>query len=305
VARRIKSVIILFLIKSCVSIVYGETLRVASYNLQNYTLQNRIIDGKFEPDYPKPEIEKAALRKVIIAANPDVLAVQEIGGTAYVAELQRDLLREGFDFPYEVTLLGPDKKRQIAILSKRKIKKIFREPHLPIFYKNALGVRFDSEVSRGLLGVIFETDAGEVALFTVHLKSRLTSNNLDDLNSANQRIAESTVIRNYLKKNFFTSDTSRLLVVGDFNDNANSDALKRFTEINKQNFLEMIDLRDSRGEFWTYRNVVGGYYSRSDYFLVSKELMHYVRRSGIFEDNGENLGSDHRLIWADFEFSKK
>ena len=61
------------------SIKSSEVVRVASFNLQNYLACERIIDGKWRPDYPKPEVEKKAVRFAIKSVNPDILALQEIG----------------------------------------------------------------------------------------------------------------------------------------------------------------------------------------------------------------------------------
>ena len=40
------------------SLKSSEVVRVASFNLQNYLSCERIVDGKWRPDYPKPEVEK-------------------------------------------------------------------------------------------------------------------------------------------------------------------------------------------------------------------------------------------------------
>ena len=36
----------------------GMTIRVASYNVHNYLSMDRIVEGRWRPDYPKPEKEK-------------------------------------------------------------------------------------------------------------------------------------------------------------------------------------------------------------------------------------------------------
>ena len=74
-------------------------------------------DG-FSTGAPKPEREKEALRAVIRATNADILAVQEIGGPAFVEELRRDLSGEGLAYPHTATLEGPDPHRRMAFLSK-------------------------------------------------------------------------------------------------------------------------------------------------------------------------------------------
>ena len=69
------------------SLKSSEVVRVASFNLQNYLSCERIVDGKWRPDYPKPEVEKKAVRFSLKSVNPDILALQEIGDYRYLLEL--------------------------------------------------------------------------------------------------------------------------------------------------------------------------------------------------------------------------
>ena len=69
----------------------AETLTVATFNVENYTLADRMVEGVFRQEYPKPEAEKAAVRRVIRAIRPDVLALQEMGAAPFLEVLQRDL----------------------------------------------------------------------------------------------------------------------------------------------------------------------------------------------------------------------
>jgi len=98
--------------------VVAQPLTVATYNVQNYTLADRRVADGFRPDYPKPEAEKAALRAVIRALDADVIALQEIGGPAFLAELRRDLASEGVSYPYGEALLAADEARGLGVLPK-------------------------------------------------------------------------------------------------------------------------------------------------------------------------------------------
>ena len=77
-----------------------RSLTIATYNVENYTVADRLVEDVYRKDYPKPEAEKAALRRVIHQLDADVLALQEVGGDAFLSELRRDLLSEGLDYPY-------------------------------------------------------------------------------------------------------------------------------------------------------------------------------------------------------------
>jgi hypothetical protein len=38
-----------------------ETIRIASYNLKNYLIMDRLVEGQWRKDYPKPEAEKSII----------------------------------------------------------------------------------------------------------------------------------------------------------------------------------------------------------------------------------------------------
>ena len=57
----------------------AETLTVATYNVENYVAADRMTETGYRKDYPKPELEKRALRRVIRALAADVVVLQEMG----------------------------------------------------------------------------------------------------------------------------------------------------------------------------------------------------------------------------------
>ena len=91
---------------------------MATLNLYNYVITNRIVGNFYHKDYPKPEDEKQALREVVIKTDPDILTVQEIGTKPYLLEFQRDLQSDSIDYPYIILLEAVDKDRHTGILSK-------------------------------------------------------------------------------------------------------------------------------------------------------------------------------------------
>jgi endonuclease/exonuclease/phosphatase family metal-dependent hydrolase len=274
----------------------AETLRVATYNVQNYNLEFRRIGEQREPEYPKPENEKAALRFIIRAANADVLALQETGGQEFINELQRDLEREKLVYPYVAVLEGPDKKRQLAILSRRPFKKVLRHPILPL--RDAGNVE---GVSRGLLGVTFDTPGGDFTFYTLHLKSRLTRDSADPL-AGLQRLAEATAICSILRETHGSTPNAWILIGGDFNDDPTSSPVRRFFSVRQTPPFTPIPARDSRGETWTYRNIRADFYSRSDYFMISPLLSKQVCGPASIADlPAGDFASDHRLLFVDLK----
>ena len=75
-------------------------VRVGTYNIRIYLMTDRLVDGTWRKNYPKPENEKTALREIIAREKPDILAIQEMGTAPYLQELLRDLKRiNGIDIP--------------------------------------------------------------------------------------------------------------------------------------------------------------------------------------------------------------
>lgn len=278
----------------------AETLTVATYNVENYTLADRMADGVYRKAYPKPEAEKTALRAVIRSLNADVIALQEIGGEAFLKELQRDLLREGMDYPYAEVLDAADADRHVAVLSRRPFASVVRHTDLTFKY-------FDGTeaVKRGLLELHFATEAGDVTLFVVHLKSRYTDRK-DDPESALQRAGEATVVRDRVLKIFPEPAQARFLMTGDFNDTRASRPVRAMLERGKTKIAEWLPAEDSRGERWTHWFKRDDAYTRVDHVLVSPGLLPMVHgQAGKIGDAPETMAaSDHRPLVVVLDLKK-
>src|SRR5258708_6366202 len=174
----------LFAASNLLAVAASAAITVAAYNVENYTLADRLVDGVFRPAYPKPEKEKAALREIIAGIQPDILAVEEMGAQPYLDDFQRELKRAGQNFPYAVVLQAADADRHVALLSKLPFKEVRRHDKVPIRYFGKNDV-----VKRGVLEVIFATSEGDFSVFVVHLKSKRTERK-DDPESMQQRALE-------------------------------------------------------------------------------------------------------------------
>ncbi len=267
---------------------------VATYNVRNYTAADRMTPEGFRPDFPKPEPEKQALRAVIRAINADILALQEMGPKPYLDELRRDLKAEGLDYPYAVLLEADDPDRHVALLAKTAPRKVTLHAALRIRYFKEPDV-----VKRGLLEAVFAADGGDVTVFALHLKSRLTERPDDPL-SAIRREAEATAVRDLVLARFPDPETARFLVVGDCNDGPGSKPLDRLLRRGATAIAAMVPATDSRDERWTYYYAAEDSYARVDHILVSGGLQSAVRKPGarIFDGPAAKSASDHRAVYT-------
>jgi endonuclease/exonuclease/phosphatase family metal-dependent hydrolase len=270
----------------------ADVLRVATYNVQNYTLADRRVPDGFRPEYPKPEAEKAALRAVIRELDADVLALQEMGGPEYLAELRRDLAAEGLSYPYGEAMMAADESRGLAVLSRVPLGAVIGHRDLRAKWR---GAEEDVAVRRGLLQVEVPRAGGAVTLFVVHLKSRLAADR-DDPQSEDQRVAEAQAVRNRVLEVFPEPARARFVVMGDFNDLPGSRALQAIEARGKMQIATLLDGADSRGHRWTHAYARQAVYSRFDQIFVSGGLVDAVGRCWIPDSASVEKASDHRPV---------
>ena len=249
--QKLKVCSIAFLL--CQSLVTGESIRLATYNLNNYLVMNRMVRGEWRKSYPKPEFEKAAIRKVIRQVMPDVLAIQEIGPHSFLKELKADLAQEGIVYSHSVHMKGEDPIRHLAVLAKIAPIEVVRHKDLAINYQNR-----NMFVKRGMLELAFSSPEGGIfKLFVVHLKSRRTDIKSDP-QSRQRRTLEAEVCRNRIVERTFGMGITDFIIAGDFNDHPESAPLRRFYNRGGLEIGTLVPASDSRGESWTH------YYKREE-----------------------------------------
>jgi endonuclease/exonuclease/phosphatase family metal-dependent hydrolase len=285
----------------------ADTFRVATYNVENY------LDQPTESrPQPKSAAAKAKVRESIRALNPDVIALEEMGGLNALMELRGSLKSEGLDFPYWELVSGEDTNVHVAVLSKLPI--VARRPHTnEVFLLN--GRRF--RVGRGFAEL--DLRAGPDFTFTIiaaHLKSRRP---VPEANETDQRLQEAKMLRRLVDKDLVANPNARLVVLGDFNDVKDSDSTK---EIIGRGRYKLVDTRPAerngdnapsanawfppRDVTWTHYYGKEDTYSRIDYILVSPAMARAWDKAGTYVLTQPNWGvaSDHRPIVATFRVEK-
>ena len=279
----------------------GEKVRVATFNLQNYLIMDRMVEGKWRRDYPKPEREKRALRSILKKIDADVVAFQEMGERPFLNELWMDLnVTKGPVYPHAIWMPAGDTEevRHLALFSKIPfgVVRMHHDIEYPYF-----GDRKTPD--RGVLEVTFDTNGTEWKLINLHLKSKWTERK-DDPEATIRREREARAIRDYLRKTNPPESKPHYLVVGDFNDHRNSAPLRRFLQVNDTVLTSMIPCEDSRGHRWTQHWAKADSYSRFDYILATPPMLKrlVVGSAKIVDGPDSALASDHRMIFADFQF---
>ncbi|MGC6506654.1 MAG: endonuclease/exonuclease/phosphatase family protein [Coraliomargaritaceae bacterium] len=276
----------------------AESLRIATYNLHNYLPADRLVDGRWRPDYPKPEQEKRALRKDILSVRPDVLVVQEIGTVEHLEELKSDLSAGGLSLPFAAWMPSVDGLRNMAVLSRLPIRSVVRHDDLDFRY-------FDQSkpVKRGLLEVDLSLSGrapSSLRLFVVHLKSKY-SEEAKDPDSRKRRLGEAEACRTRIIERTMEDDIALYCITGDFNDHPKSSTVRRFLQRGDRILGYPVPAQDERGEVWTHFYARRAQYSTIDGFVSSPELFSRIV-GGQGKISPESIGSDHRMVYLDIEF---
>jgi endonuclease/exonuclease/phosphatase family metal-dependent hydrolase len=280
----------------------AETLRIATYNVENY------LD---HPSGTRPAKSAAAKAKVcegILALKPDVLALQEIGGTNVLLELQSSLKSAGLDLPHWEYVEAFDTNIHLAVLSRFPF--AARHPHTNDSF--LLGSRA-FRVKRGFAQV--EIQAAPDFTFTLivaHLKSKVPTPEADE---ADLRLSEAKILREKIDACLNANPNANLIVLGDLNDTHDSPPIKAVLGRGKK---ALVDTRPSerngdalphsdrrlapRSVSWTHFYAKQDLYSRVDYILLSHAMARHLdpAETRVLALPDWGLASDHRPLVAVF-----
>jgi endonuclease/exonuclease/phosphatase family metal-dependent hydrolase len=278
--------------------------RVATYNVENYLIKPT------ETRQVKPPESKAKVQETLAVMDADVVALQEMGDTAALEELRKDLEKLRLGYPQYEHVAGSDTNVHVAVLSRLPI--VARRSHTnESFLLN--GRRF--RVSRGFAEVDIKIDdRHSITVFTTHLKSKRAVPEADE---AELRLEEAKLLRAKIDARLAADPDANIIVMGDFNDTKDSPSTRVVIGRGKG---KLVDLRpaETNGDdapaerpdwdpahiTWTHFYGKEDSYSRIDYILTTPGLAKYLVRAKTFIIGMSNWGvaSDHRALVATFDF---
>ena len=284
----------------------AQVFHIATYNIENF------LDA---PSGTRPAKSPEARRKVrdtILAIKPDVIALEEVGSTNVLLELQSELKIGGWDLPYWDQVAGSDTNIHVSVLTRFPI--VGRRPHTNDQFLLSGHLM---QVSRGFAELDLQVNPKfRFTLIAAHLKSRRPSGLADE---EEWRYEEAAALRHVIDERFGKELDPKFVVLGDFNDLKDS---KPVRAIMGRGGNRLFDTRpgerngddppaekshDSRRVTWTHFYAKDDVYSRVDYILLSSamKLNWLTTESYVFSAPNWGLASDHRPVVAGFTVETK
>jgi endonuclease/exonuclease/phosphatase family metal-dependent hydrolase len=298
--RRLRLVALLWLLPTVLA--GAQIFRVATFNIENY------LDAPSGRRPAKSREARARVRESILAMKPDVIALEEVGSTNALLELQSALKAAGLDLPYWDHVAGYDTNIHVAVLSRFPI--IARRPHTNESFLLE-GRRF--QVSRGFAEMDIQVNPKfKFTLIAAHLKSRRPDPAADE---EEWRYEEAAALRRVTDTRLADDPGQKLVVLGDFNDVKDSKPLRtilghgrtrlfdtRPAERNGDDPAHAGKGHESRNITWTHYYAVEDVYSRIDYILLSRgmERQWLGAETYVLSSPNWGLASDHRPLVAGF-----
>ena len=279
-----------------------------SFNIVTYNVENYVIEQPTERPI-KPQAARQKVWESILAAKPDVLALQEVGSTNALLEIQNALSERALKLPYTEFINGFDANIHLAILSRFPLDE--RHPHTSDEY---LLNNERLHVSRGFAQVDVSVNSNySFTMLVAHLKSKRPVNFADQ---SDMRLEEAKILRRKIDACFADDKNVNLVVLGDLNDLKDSKPVR--TVIGRGN-MGLTDTRPFerhedavkpggdrkhalRSESWTHFYEKEDVWSRIDYILLSRGMEHewLPEKSFIAVVPEWGLASDHRPVVACF-----
>jgi endonuclease/exonuclease/phosphatase family metal-dependent hydrolase len=273
-----------------------QTLRVATFNVENY------LDAATSTRRAKSPASEAKVRESILAIHPDVIALQEIGSSNALLELDAALKASGLDLPYWDQVTAYDTNIHLSVLSRYRI--TGRRLHTNESFLLD-GRRL--EVKRGFADVEIQVSPHfHFTLIAAHLKSRLTSPTADE---EEWRYQEAVALRRAIDARLTDDPDSNLIVLGDFNDLQDSKPLRTIIGRGRTRLFDTrpaerngAAANEKRQITWTHYYAKEDVFSRIDYLLLSHAMEKYWAKSEtyILSSPDWGLASDHRPLVAAF-----
>lgn len=301
-----------------------DSYRVCLWNVQNFGVTDRFIDGKSVKAAMKPDSEIRAMAAILKRIDADILGAVEIlqaPEDKYLRQFQATLKAAGLDYPHHATCVGEDSRIQTVLFSKFPI---VRTEHVTAATYNATlknpktgaTSTVQRRMERGInQAVVRIAPHHEVRVQLVHLKSKrpfpeIISDDKEEPGDGFVRRNEALIVRGTMTRALQANPSERILLMGDFNDTPRSRTLATLLgPKDAEHRVFDLWLTDWLGDWWTHFYFPEKSYERIDYMVASSALFSEWKRDTSFvyrhsqsdpPEFNHASASDHRPLVADF-----
>lgn len=258
-----------------------------SFNVGAYGHMDRTGNG--QADNFKPDAEREAVLSIITDTNPDILALQEMGGPNVFKQFRDDLSAAGLEYPFHELLQRDHAEKNLALLSRYPIISAYHHTNDTFSIGDA-----QVPVQRGFLEADLSiSPTYQFRLLNAHLKSK----EYHPLGHTEMRRNEARLLNNHVRRALGQHHRLNLLVVGDMNDHSRAAPLRAIMGANQEYLADLLPA-DAYGEIWTYFDADAELYHRFDYALASPYMVpEYVpEQSRVIRHPANATASPHRPL---------
>ena len=273
----------------------AAVIRVATFNVENF------LDAPTATRRAKSPAAQAKVVESILALKPDVIALEEIGSTNALGELQANLKTNGLDLPFWHEVGAADADIHVAVLSRFPLTALRAHTNESFLLD---GKRVPMKRGFTELGVAVATN-WDFTLLAAHLKSRVPSVEADE---DEWRYEEAQILRKAIERRLSANLDERIVVLGDFNDLIDSKPIRallghgRMTLFDTRPAERNTSNDPARPVVWTDYYAKEDLYGRIDYIFVSRAMKALWQKDETYVLNLPDWGlaSDHRPLVAGF-----
>jgi endonuclease/exonuclease/phosphatase family metal-dependent hydrolase len=231
----------------------------------------------------------AAVAAILRDSQVDIVSLQEVETLEMLSAL-RDQHGLAGRFPYMKLIDGNDARKgyDVAILSRYPITRF--ETHKDKVIGSRKGE--EQKFRRDLLEVDVALPNGQnLRVFANHFIAKPGEPYCDEI-----RLLEAKKARQIVLEQAKKFPTDHFVIMGDFNDREDREAMRIFHEGELRNVS--LGLPSSWGEIWkTDREP-----SRLDHIIADARLAGKVKNRAVYQHPQEAWASDHRLVYVDVDF---
>ncbi len=265
------------------------SVTIATLHCAGWRDLDRDADGA--ADDPKPSGERAEVIRQMVALQADVLALQDVGGEAELAEIRSALAEAGLPYPGAVATPGPARGGHALLC---------RLAGASLHIHTGMSYRIEGraiDVAPAFLEAVVRpaTNAPALRVLAAYLAPPEADARSPDTYEIRRN--EARLLGQEVRRRATEFPGDALVVAGCLNDSPGSAVLRSVCAWrDEKGHLADSGARDAHGESWTVKDEAEGLYQRSDYLLLNPAAQARLDASSARIQTGLEAGNPRRAV---------